>query len=239
MYCYFYSDSINNTDNTCINFAFMEDNYRHKGLRRKLAEHLKEKGITDKRVLKAIETVPRHLFLDNAFVEFAYLDKAFPIGAGQTISQPFTVAFQTELLDIKKGDKVLELGTGSGYQTAILIEMGARVFSIERQKPLYDRAKRLLPQLGFLPKFFYGDGYKGLPSFAPFDKIIVTAGAPLLPKGLMGQMKQEGVMVVPVGEKDLHIMKRLIKGEGSAYQVVDFGEFRFVPLLEEREWGRA
>jgi protein-L-isoaspartate(D-aspartate) O-methyltransferase len=213
----------------------MEDNYRHKGLRKKLAEQLKERGISDERVLKAIEKIPRHLFLDNAFVEFAYLDKAFPIGAGQTISQPYTVAFQTELLEIKKGDKVLEIGTGSGYQTAMLIEMGARVFTVERQKLLFDRSKILLPEIGYNPKFFYGDGYKGLPSFAPFDKIIVTAGAPVIPQDLIDQLKPGGFLVVPVGDKDVHIMKRLTKGQQSENRLVSYGEFKFVPLLEERE----
>lgn len=217
----------------------MEDSYRHKGLRKQLALQVKEKGISDKQVLKAIETIPRHLFLDNAFVEFAYQDKAFPIGEGQTISQPHTVAFQTELLDIKKGDKILEVGTGSGYQTSVLLEMGAKVFTIERQKMLFDRTSSLLPKLGYLPKFFYGDGFKGLPAFAPFDKIIVTAGAPIIPPDLVSQLKSGGLMVIPVGgENDAYIMKRLVKANNSDIQIVSFGDFRFVPLLEEKEWGR-
>ncbi|MBL7892628.1 MAG: protein-L-isoaspartate(D-aspartate) O-methyltransferase [Bacteroidia bacterium] len=217
----------------------MEDSYKHKGLRKQLALQVKEKGISDKLVLKAIETIPRHLFLDNAFVEFAYQDKAFPIGEGQTISQPYTVAFQTELLDIKKGDKVLEVGTGSGYQTSVLLEMGAKVFTIERQKVLFDRTSSLLPKLGYLPKFFYGDGFKGLPAFAPFDKIIVTAGAPLVPPDLVSQLKSGGLMVIPVGgENDAYVMKRLTKENESNIQIVSFGDFRFVPLLEEKEWGR-
>ncbi|MBI2270726.1 MAG: protein-L-isoaspartate(D-aspartate) O-methyltransferase [Bacteroidetes bacterium] len=217
----------------------MEDSYRHKGLRKQLALQVKEKGISDKQVLKAIETIPRHLFLDNAFVEFAYQDKAFPIGEGQTISQPHTVAFQTELLDIKKGDKVLEVGTGSGYQTSVLLEMGAKVFTIERQKMLFDRTSSLLPKLGYLPKFFYGDGFKGLPAFAPFDKIIVTAGAPIIPPDLVSQLKSGGLMVIPVGgENDAYVMKRLVKANNSDIQIVSFGDFRFVPLLEEKEWGR-
>lgn len=218
----------------------MEDSYKHKGLRKQLALQVKEKGISDKLVLKAIETIPRHLFLDNAFVEFAYQDKAFPIGEGQTISQPYTVAFQTELLDIKKGDKVLEVGTGSGYQTSVLLEMGAKVFTIERQKVLFDRTSSLLPKLGYLPKFFYGDGFKGLPAFAPFDKIIVTAGAPLVPPDLVSQLKSGGLMVIPVGgENDAYVMKRLTKENESNIQIVSFGDFRFVPLLEEKEWGRG
>lgn len=219
-------------------FCFMEDTYRHKGLRKQLTQLIKERGIQDKLVLKAIETVPRHLFLDNAFVEFAYLDKAFPIGEGQTISQPYTVAFQTELLEIKKGDKILEVGTGSGYQTAVLMEMGARIYTIERQKMLFDRTRVLLPKLGYQPKFFYGDGYKGLPAFAPFDKIIVTAGAPIIPKDLIGQLKSEGFLVIPVGENDTYVMKRLIKHQEFENQIVNYGDFRFVPLLEEKEWGK-
>lgn len=218
----------------------MVDSYKHKGLRKQLALQVKEKGISDKQVLKAIETIPRHLFLDNAFVEFAYQDKAFPIGEGQTISQPYTVAFQTELLDIKKGDKVLEVGTGSGYQTSVLLEMGAKVFTIERQKVLFDRTSSLLPKLGYLPKFFYGDGFKGLPAFAPFDKIIVTAGAPIVPPDLVSQLKPGGFMVIPVGgENDAYVMKRLAKENESNIQIVSFGDFRFVPLLEEKEWGRG
>lgn len=157
------------------------DTYRHKGLRRQLAALLKEKGIEDAEVLKAIEAVPRHLFLNSSFIERAYEDIAFPIGSGQTISRPHTVAFQTELLDLKKGEKVLEIGTGSGYQTSVLLEMGVKVYTIERQKALFDLTKTFLPSIGYNPKFFYGDGYKGLPIFAPFDKIIITAGPQLYP----------------------------------------------------------
>ncbi len=217
----------------------MEDTYRHKGLRRQLAEQLKEKGISDKRVLQAIETVPRHLFLDNAFVDFAYKDMAFPIGEEQTISQPYTVAFQTELLDLKKGDKVLEVGTGSGYQTSVLLEMGVKVFTIERQKLLFDRTRLLLPKVGYEPRFFYGDGYKGLPSFAPFDKILVTAGAEVIPPDLLGQLKPNGIMVIPVGgENDTYIMKRITKTNVADLQIVNYGDFRFVPMLEEKAWGK-
>ncbi len=217
----------------------MEDNYRHKGLRKKLVDQLKEKGIADKRVLKAIETVPRHLFLDNVFLEIAYQDKAFPIGEGQTISQPYTVAFQTELLDIKKGDKVLEIGTGSGYQTAVLLEMGAKVYSIERQKALFDKTKLNLPALGYTPQLFYGDGYKGLPLFAPFDKIIITAGAPYIPEDLIAQLKPGGRMVIPVGENGNQVMTQVDKLIDDQIVKRTFGEFRFVPLLEEKEWGKS
>ncbi|MCC6691494.1 MAG: protein-L-isoaspartate(D-aspartate) O-methyltransferase [Bacteroidia bacterium] len=218
----------------------MEDSYRHKGLRKQLAQHLKDKGISDKEVLKAVEKIPRHLFLNNAFVEFAYQDKAFQIGEGQTISQPYTVAFQTELLEVKKGEKILEVGTGSGYQTSVLLEMGAKVFTIERQKNLYDRAKLLLPKLGYSPRFFYGDGYKGLPAFAPFDKILVTAGAELIPSDLVDQLKINGMLIIPVGGlNDTYLMKRLKKSKNNDIQIVNYGEFRFVPLLEEKEWGKS
>ena len=173
-------------------YFFMEDNYKHKGIRKQLAALLKTKGIKNLQVLQAIEAVPRHLFLDSSFLEFAYQDKAFPIGAGQTISQPYTVAFQTELLEIVKGEKVLEVGTGSGYQTAVLCFMGAKVFTIERQKTLFDKTKLFLPSVGYNAKFFYGDGYKGIPAFAPYDKIIVTAGAPVIPAALLAQLKEVG-----------------------------------------------
>ena len=159
----------------------MEDSYLHKGMRKKLAEAIAAKGISDKTVLKAIENVPRHYFMDNVFLNFAYDDKAFPIGSGQTISQPYTVAFQTQILELKKGEKVLEIGTGSGYQTAVLLECGVRVYSVERQKALYDKVKVMLPKMGYQPNLYYGDGYKGLPTFAPFDKIIVTCGATMIP----------------------------------------------------------
>lgn len=216
----------------------MQDTYKHKGLRKQLVAVLKEKGITDVKVLAAIERVPRHLFIDNAFLEFAYKDVAFPIGAGQTISQPYTVAFQTELLDIKPGEKVLEVGTGSGYQTSVLLEMGAKVFTIERQKTLYDSTKKLLPQLGYNPHFFYGDGYKGLSSFAPFNKVIVTAGAPFIPPDLIKQLVKGGIMVIPVGEGESQTMKLITKtDESSDYKMVNYGDFKFVPLLEKRDWG--
>lgn len=214
----------------------MEDSYLHKGMRKKLAEEVAGKGITDKAVIKAIETVPRHYFMDNAFLRFAYDDKAFPIGAGQTISQPYTVAFQTQLLEIKKGDKVLEIGTGSGYQTAVLLECGARVYSIERQKSLFDKTKPMLAKMGYQPNLYYGDGYKGLPAFAPFDKIIVTCGATSLPEKLVEQLKPNGRMIIPIGEGDVQDMMLVIKEPDGKIVTRSYGKFRFVPMLGEREW---
>jgi len=213
----------------------MLDTYRHKGQRKQLAETVAEKGITNLNILKAIEAIPRHLFIpDTALHKYAYEDKPFPIGSGQTISQPYTVAFQTELLDLKPREKVLEIGTGSGYQTAVLIEMGAKVFSVERQKALFDRTNEFLPQLGYKTKLFYGDGYKGLPTFAPFDKIIVTAGAPYIPKDLMDQLKIGGIMVIPVDEEKHQIMKKITKTSAINFETEDLGLFRFVPLLKEK-----
>jgi protein-L-isoaspartate(D-aspartate) O-methyltransferase len=216
--------------------SMINDTYRHKGLRRQLAMLLKEKGIESEAVLKAIEAVPRHLFLDNAFIERAYEDIAFPIGAGQTISRPHTVAFQTELLELKKGEKVLEIGTGSGYQTSVLLEMGVKVFTVERQKALFDKTKSFLPGLGYSARFFYGDGYKGLPVFAPFDKIIITAGAPSIPEALLSQLKIGGRMVIPVGDK-VQIMSLIERVEAKRFEKTEFGEFKFVPMLEQKEWG--
>ncbi len=213
----------------------MKDTYRHQGLRKKLVQEIAKKGISNSEVLRAIESIPRHLFIpDTALHKYAYEDKAFPIGSGQTISQPYTVAFQTELLDLKPRDKVLEIGTGSGYQTAVLLALGAKVFSVERQKALYDRTKLLLPQLGYITKLFFGDGYKGLPEYAPFDKIIVTAGAPFIPEDLLAQLKIGGIMVIPVGEGNDQIMKKIIKLAANEYQTEDLGQFRFVPLLKEK-----
>ncbi|OFY84326.1 MAG: protein-L-isoaspartate O-methyltransferase [Bacteroidetes bacterium RIFCSPLOWO2_12_FULL_35_15] len=214
----------------------MNDTYRHKGLRRQLSVLLKEKGIIDAGVLKAIEAVPRHLFLNSSFIDHAYEDKAFPIGAGQTISRPHTVAFQSELLELKKGEKVLEIGTGSGYQTCVLLEMGVKVFTIERQKELFDKTKLFLPSIGYNPKFYYGDGYKGLPVFAPFDKILITAGAPLIPAPLIEQLKVGGRMVIPIGEttQTMTLIKKL---SDKSIEKTEFGEFKFVPLLENKEWG--
>lgn len=213
----------------------MEDNFRHKGLRRKLAESIRRKGIKDEAVLKAIDKIPRHLFLDSGFLEFAYEDKPFPIGSGQTISQPYTVAFQTELLEIKKGDKVLEIGTGSGYQACVLAEMGAKVFTIERQKKLYQKTKELLPKIGYRTiKCFYGDGNKGVTSFAPFDKILITAAAPEVSGDLISQLKPGGLLVVPYGSGDVQQMIRLRKTESGEIEQKEFGSFRFVPMLKNK-----
>ncbi len=215
----------------------MMDTYRHKGLRRQLAEVLAKKGIKNKAVLTAIETIPRHLFIPNtALHKHAYEDKPFPIGSHQTISQPYTVAFQSELLDLKPREKVLEIGTGSGYQTAVLLELGVKVFSIERQKALYERTKQLLPSLNYKTncKLFYGDGYKGLPTFAPFDKIIVTAGAPYIPEDLLTQLKIGGMLVIPVDEGDSQRMKKIVKLSDTNFETEDLSLFRFVPLLKEK-----
>ena len=214
----------------------MKDTYRHKGLRRQLVMLLKEKGIESSSVLNAIEAVPRHLFLNSSFIERAYDDIAFPIGAGQTISRPHTVAVQSELLNLKKGEKVLEIGTGSGYQTAVLLEMVAKLYTIERQKELFDKTKKFLPTIGYDTKFFYGDGYKGIPAFAPYDKIIITAGAPLIPDTLLNQLKVGGRMVIPLGDK-VQIMTLLEKTAENKFERTELGEFKFVPLLEEKEWG--
>lgn len=212
----------------------MIDTFRHKGLRKKLVESIAGKGIVDKNVLKAMNLIPRHAFMDSSFLEFAYEDKPFPIGSGQTISQPYTVAFQTQLLEIKKGDKVLEIGTGSGYQSCVLMEMGAWVYTIERQKALFEKAKSVFKALGYKPKLAtFGDGYKGLPIFAPFDKILVTAGAPFIPPALIDQLKPGGIFVIPVGE-DIQIMKKLIKTNDGDCIEENHGDFRFVPLLNEK-----
>jgi protein-L-isoaspartate(D-aspartate) O-methyltransferase len=195
---------------------------------------LQEKGIIDKNVLNAINKIPRHLFLNSSFEDYAYQDKAFPIGAGQTISQPYTVAFQSQLLEIKKDDKILEIGTGSGYQTAVLCLMGAKVFSIERQNELFKQTSALLPKLGIRPKHLsFGDGYKGLPNHAPFDSIIVTAGAPTIPKPLMTQLKIGGRLIIPVGDKN-QIMTMLIRKNETQFEKHEFGDFKFVPLLEDK-----
>ncbi|MBC6489451.1 protein-L-isoaspartate(D-aspartate) O-methyltransferase [Flavihumibacter stibioxidans] len=213
-----------------------EDTYRHKGLRKKLVDLLKEKGITDERVLEAINTIPRHYFLDSAFDEKAYEDKAFPIAVGQTISQPYTVAYQTQLLEIKPFDKVLEIGTGSAYQASVLAEIGAQVFTIERQKALFENNKRFA-YLKKYPniKFFYGDGFEGLPTFAQFDKIIITAAAPFIPEKLIAQLKTGGKMVIPVGEGAIQRMLRLTKLADGTYSEEIFADFSFVPMLEGKE----
>ncbi len=211
----------------------MVDSYRHKGLRTRLAQELRAKGITDEKVLEAVREVPRHVFMDSSFVEHAYEDKPFPIGSDQTISQPYTVAFQTELLQVKKGDKILEIGTGSGYQASILAKMGAKVYSIERHRNLYLRAKEILDDLGYHVKVFYGDGYKGLPTFAPFDKMIITAAAPYIPEDLIKQLKTGGVLVAPVGE-GTQVMKTIIKQQDGSLQEKDHGFFKFVPMLKNK-----
>jgi protein-L-isoaspartate(D-aspartate) O-methyltransferase len=212
----------------------LKDTAKHQGLRNQLAKVLEEKGITDKNVLEAIKKIPRHLFLNSSFEDFAYQDKAFPIAAGQTISQPYTVAFQSELLQVKKDDKILEIGTGSGYQTAVLCLLGAKVYSVERQNELFKITSALLPKLGIRPKHLsFGDGYKGLPNHAPFDSIIVTAGAPIIPKPLMAQLKIGGRLVIPLGENE-QVMTMLIRKNETQFEKHEFGEFRFVPLLENK-----
>ncbi|MBN2175915.1 MAG: protein-L-isoaspartate(D-aspartate) O-methyltransferase [Bacteroidales bacterium] len=218
-----------------MNFRSPTDTFRHKGLRKKLVEAIRQKGIRDQAVLSALEEVPRHFFFDSSFLEFAYEDKPFPIGAGQTISQPYTVAFQTELLSVKKGDRILEIGTGSGYQACILAQLGGKVFTIERQKTLFDKTHKLLPNLGYVTiKTFYGDGFKGLPSFAPFDKVVITAAAPKIPGEVLSQMNTGGIMVVPLGENDTQIMTKIVKTGEHAYTTEEFGVFRFVPMLENK-----
>lgn len=213
-----------------------EDSYKHKGMRRKLVELLKTKGIYDPAVLQAIGKFPRHIFFEHAFEEHAYQDKAFPIGEGQTISQPYTVAFQTQLLELKPGDKVLEVGTGSGYQCCILLECGAKVFTIEYNKVLFERTRKILPRLGYQAAFFCGDGSRGLPAHAPFDKIIVTAGAPSVPESLIAQLNIGGILVIPVGDNRTQRMVKLRKLSENKLQREDFDNFSFVPLLGEEGW---
>jgi protein-L-isoaspartate(D-aspartate) O-methyltransferase len=212
-----------------------EDNYKQRGLRNKLVKKMREKGISDERVLEAIGKVPRHAFFDDALLNHAYEDKAFPIGEGQTISQPYTVAFQSEKLNIKPGDKVLEIGTGSGYQAAVLLEMGAKVYTIEYNRKLFERTKEILPELGYKPFFFYGDGSKGIPSKAPYDKIIVTAGAPVVPSALTDQLSENGILIIPVGNRDKQKMLRITKVKGKLIQE-EFDNFAFVPLLGDQGW---
>ena len=219
-----------------------EDEYLYQGKRKRLVEQLKEKGIVSKDVLNAILKIPRHLFFDQsterpALLDHAYSDKALKIGAGQTISHPFTVAFQTEKLNINKGDKILEIGTGCGYQTAVLLEMGAKVYSIERQKELFDKTKVFVPKLGYKgAKLVYGDGYKGLPQFAPFDKIIVTAGAPLVPETVVSQLKIGGVLVIPVGDNTKQRMLKITRTTATEIDTLSYDGFAFVPLIGEHGW---
>lgn len=212
----------------------LKDTFKHKGLRQQLVETIKAKGIKDENVLDAIGRIPRHVFMDSGFLDHAYQDKAFPIAADQTISQPYTVAFQSELLQVNPGDKILEIGTGSGYQTAVLLELGASVFSIERQRELYKKTSKFLPKLGYRPKkLIFGDGYKGLKEEAPFNGIIVTAGAPFVPKPLLSQLAIDGRLVIPVGD-EVQIMTLFIRKGIKEFEKHEFGEFRFVPLLEDK-----
>ncbi len=212
----------------------MIDSYRHKGMRKQLVEELRNKGIRDEQVLEAINKVPRHFFLDNAFVEFAYSNKAFPIGAGQTISHPYTVAFQTELLQVKKGHKILEIGTGSGYQTSVLAQLGVKIYSIERQKELFDKTKLLLRKMEINANLYYGDGYKGNTIYQPYDGIIVTCGAPFIPEDLLRQLKVGGRLVIPIGDLGSQIMTLIVRDSETEFSKTEFGDFKFVPMLEQK-----
>lgn len=207
------------------------DSFRHKGLRKKLIDSIRNKGILNEEVLEAMDRVPRHLFMDSSFVNFSYNDKAFPIAAGQTISQPYTVAFQTELLQVKKHMKVLEVGTGSGYQTAVLLELGARVYTIERQRQLFLDAQKTLGPLNYKPIFFYGDGYEGLPAYQPYDRILITAAAPEIPQLLLNQLAIGGILVVPEGDRFGQKMIRVVRESDDQFQRSEHGQFSFVPLL--------
>lgn len=212
----------------------MVDSFKHKGLRQKLVDVLISKGITNKDVLNAISKVPRHLFMDSSFLDHAYQDKAFPIAANQTISQPYTVAFQTELLEVNENDKVLEIGTGSGYQTAILCLLGAEVYSVERQLELFKKSSLFLPKIGFVVKrLVFGDGYKGLKQDAPFDRILVTAGAPQVPKDLLSQLVIGGRLVIPIGDEE-QIMTLFIRTGPKTFEKYEHGKFKFVPMLENK-----
>ena len=212
----------------------MIDTYRHKGMRKKLVESIRKKGIKNESVLEAINNIPRHIFLDSSFLEFAYDDKPFPIGSGQTISQPYTVAFQTEILDVSRGHKILEIGSGSGYQACVLEELGAKVFSIERQRKLFHKTKEFIANLGYKIKFFYGDGNDGVPAFAPYDRILITAAAPEISNALIKQLKPGGKLVVPLGGGDVQTMLRITKTANNELIEERFGSFRFVPLLKDK-----
>lgn len=214
----------------------LQDSYRHKGLRAQLVQEIRKKGIQDEKVLAALERLPRHWFFDKEFEEWAYKDNAFPIDCEQTISQPYTVAFQTSLLKVQSKDRILEIGLGSGYQACILYELGAKVYSIERHKPLYEKTMKRLKELGYQNiRTFYGDGFKGMPMFAPFDKILVTAAAPVIPVLLLQQLKIGGIMVIPVTKGSFQEMQRITKVSESETQIEKFGDFRFVPMLEGTE----
>ena len=210
------------------------DSFKHKGLRRRLVEELVAMGINDPRVIEALNTVPRHYFLSSAFLEYAYENKAFQIGAGQTISHPFTVAFQSQLLELQKGMKVLEIGTGSGFQTSVLCEMGAKVFSIERHKLLHDNAKKLLQSMGYKATLSYGDGYKGMPTYAPFDRVLITCAVPVVPEELLMQLKPGGKLIMPYGQGEVQQMMVIDEKEDGSFESSFHGEFSFVPMLEKR-----
>lgn len=215
--------------------CMIEDNYKQRGLRGKLVRKLRQKGIVDERVLEAVGKVPRHVFFDDALLNHAYEDKAFPIGEGQTISQPYTVAFQTEKLEIRPGDKILEIGTGSGYQACVLLELGAKVYTIEYNRKLYQKTHDFLPTLGYNPYFFYGDGSKGLPVRAPYNKIIVTAGAPVIPDALTDQLMEDGILIIPVGDRNKQKMVKIKKSKGK-FTREEYDHFAFVPLLGADGW---
>jgi len=217
-----------------LSLIMIVDTFRHQGMRRRLVDELRKKGINNELVFQAIADVPRHLFMDNAFLEFAYADKAFPIEAGQTISQPYTVAYQSQLLLLEKGMKVLEIGTGSGYQTSVLYKMGAKVYSIERHKVLNNKAVALLQELNYNVKLFYGDGFKGLPSFAPFDRILITCGARIVPPELVKQLAVGGILVLPLGPENEQVMTTVIKKDADSYEMMSFDKFKFVPMLENK-----
>lgn len=210
----------------------INDTLQHKAMRRRLVEAIVEKGITNTEVINAIGKIPRHLFMESSFMKFAYKDQAFPIGSGQTISQPYTVAYQSQLLNVKPNDKILEVGTGSGYQAAILIELGAQVYTIERQKELYVKVQQLLPAIGYHPRFFYGDGYKGLPTYGPFDGIIVTAGAPYIPNDLKQQLKVGARLIIPVDNGNSQEMVVVERISDDLFDEQKYGNFSFVPLLK-------
>lgn len=219
-----------------MNASKPQDSYKHKGLRKQLRKTIEQKGISDSRILDAIEKIPRHFFLESAFDELAYKDQALQIGEGQTISQPFTVAYQTQLLDIKSGDKILEIGTGSGYQACVLLELGARVYTIERIDKLFEKTSNLLPEMGYNPTMILGDGTLGAPKYAPYDKILLTAGAPKIPQALKDQLKTGGCIVAPVGERSTQQMVKLIKIDDSKFITQSYDQFRFVPLLGKQGW---
>lgn len=214
----------------------INDTAKHRGNRKRLIDLIKEKGITDQRVLDAMMEVPRHLYMDTAFERQAYEDQAFKIGAGQTISQPYTVGFQTQLLKVERGMKILEIGTGSGYQASVLHKLGVKVYSVERQKELFNTTKALLPKLGVRIKGFYGDGYLGLPQHAPFDRVIVTAGASHIPEALVDQLVEGGILVIPVSKDEEEVMTTVTK-TSNGIEVKEHGTFRFVPMLGDKVWG--